>query len=337
MTSSSLPRIALFATGGTIVSSGADALQMTGYRIGDFTVDALLSAVPQLAQVARIEAREIARIDSMSMTSQVWKDLGAAIAEAAADPDIAGIVVTHGTDTMEETAWFTHLTAKTEKPIVFTGAMRPATALAADGPLNLLNAVRIAADPAARGRGVLIALNDVILSARDAMKTNPTNVAAFSGLVQGPLGLVAGDAIVWLGRPERPFGLGTPFSVEQFSRPRRLPRVDILYSHADDDGVLVRAAVAARAEVIVHAGTGNGSIHEECEKALAEAAADNVFIIRASRVPGGCVTPGLAEWQERGYIPAGTLSPQKCRILAMLVLVQFGWSPEKMKEAFATF
>ena len=332
-----LPKIHLIACGGTIVSSGDDALQMTGYRIKDFSVDALLAAVPQLGRYARIEAEEAARIDSMSMTSKVWKKLGAAIERAAADPDVTGIVVTHGTDTMEETAWFTHLTAKTDKPIVFTGAMRPATALSADGPLNLLNAVRIAADPRAKGRGVLLALNDVILSARDAMKTNPTNVMAFSGVNQGPIGLVAGDEIVWLGRPERPHGVDTPFTLKTFSRPRHLPRVDILYSHADDDGVLVRAAVAAGAEAIVHAGTGNGSIHAETEKALAEAAAGNVFVIRASRVPAGCVTPGLAEWQEKGYVPSGTLSPQKARILAILVLLTFGWSPEKMKEAFETY
>lgn len=324
-----LPKVRLLTCGGTIVSSGESASQMTGYRLKDFSVDALLAAVPGLADVARI--------DSMSMTSAVWKDLGRAIAEADADPDIDGIVVTHGTDTMEETAWFTHLTMKTSKPVVFTGAMRPSTALSADGPLNLYNAVRIAVDPEARGRGVLVALNDVIYGARAAIKVNPTNAAAFGGLAEGPLGIISGDAVVWLGRPEKPFGAGTPFKLETYSHPRRLPRVDILYSHADDDGILVRAAVEAGAEAIVHAGTGNGSIHAETEKALAEAAERGVFIIRASRVPGGCVTPGLAEWQERGYIPSGTLSPQKARILAMLALVTFGWNPEKMKEAFERF
>lgn len=332
-----LPKVRLLTCGGTIVSSGESASQMTGYRIKDFTVDALLAAVPGLAEVARIDVKEVARIDSMSMTSAVWKDLGRAIEEADADPDISGIVVTHGTDTMEETAWFTHLTMKTEKPAVFTGAMRPSTALSADGPLNLYNAVRIAVDPEAKGRGVLVALNDVVFGARSAMKVNPTNAAAFGGLAEGPAALVAGGSIVWFGRPAKPFGKETPFKLETYSHPRRLPRVDILYSHADDDGVLVRAAVDAGAEAIVHAGTGNGSIHAETEKALAEAAERGVFIIRASRVAGGSVTPGLAEWQERGYIPAGTLSPQKARILAMLALVTFGWNPEKMKEAFERF
>lgn len=334
-----LPRIVILATGGTIVSSGADSLTMTGYRIEGLNVESLLAAVPELSRFARIEARQIANIDSGSMTSQVWADLGRAAAEAAADPDVAGIVVTHGTDTMEETAWFMHLVMKTEKPIVFTGAMRPATAISADGPLNLLNAVRIAADPAARGRGAMIAVNDTILSARSAAKIHPTNAAAFGSAPEGPLGVIAGSSIVWLSRPARPFGPETPYSIELlkdlYARP--LPRVDIVYSHADDDGLLVRAVCAAGAEAIVHAGTGNGTIHCDTDEALAAAARSGVLIIRASRVAGGCVTPGLAEWQERGYIPAGTLSPQKARILAQLTIARFGRSQEALAEAFAEF
>ena len=331
-----LPKIVIFGTGGTIVSSGESSLQLTGYSIKGLNVETLLKAVPELTQFARIEARQVSNIDSSCMTMKVWLDLGRAIAEAAADPDVAGIVVTHGTDTMEETAWFTHLTAKTVKPIVFTGAMRPATALSAEGPLNLLNAVRIAADPKAAGRGVLVALNDVILSARDAMKVNPTNAAAFAPNVGGPLALIAGAEIVWLGRPERPFGINTPFSIEHMAE-FEIPRVDIVYSHADDDGVMVRAACAAGAKAIVHAGTGNGSIHCETDEALADAAADGVLIIRASRVNMGVVTTGLAKWQERGYVPAGTLTPQKARVLAQLVITEYGELQPKLAEAFATY
>ena len=242
----------------------------------------------------------------------------------------------HGTDTMEETAWFTHLTAKTQKPIVFTGAMRPATALSADGPLNLLNAVRIAADPKAAGRGVLVALNDVILSARDAMKISPTNAAAFGPNVHGPLGLIAGAEILWLGRPERAFGSETPFSIPKLAA-LEIPRVDIVYSHADDDGVMVRAACAAGARAIVHAGTGNGSIHCCTDEALADAADAGVLIIRASRVTTGAVTTGLAEWQERGYVPAGTLTPQKARVLAQLVVAEYGQVQSALAEAFSKY
>lgn len=299
-------------------------------------VETLLCAVPELQHFARIEAHQVANIDSSSMTFSIWLELGRAIEKAAADPDTAGIVVTHGTDTMEETAWFTHLTAKTQKPIVFTGAMRPATALSADGPLNLLNAVRIAADPKAAGRGVLVALNDVILSARDAMKISPTNAAAFGPNVQGPLGLIAGAEILWLGRPERAFGSETPFSIPKLAA-LEIPRVDIVYSHADDDGVMVRAACAAGARAIVHAGTGNGSIHCCTDEALADAADAGVLIIRASRVTTGAVTTGLAEWQERGYVPAGTLTPQKARVLAQLVVAEYGQVQSALAEAFSKY
>ena len=287
--SAKLPKIVILGTGGTIVSSGDDPLMLTGYRIKGLNVETLLCAVPELQYFARIEAHQIANIDSSSMTFSIWLELGRAIEKAAADPDTAGIVVTHGTDTMEETAWFTHLTAKTQKPIVFTGAMRPATALSADGPLNLLNAVRIAADPKAAGRGVLVALNDVILSARDAMKISPTNAAAFGPNVQGPLGLI------------------------------------------------VRAACAAGARAIVHAGTGNGSIHCCTDEALADAADAGVLIIRASRVTTGAVTTGLAEWQERGYVPAGTLTPQKARVLAQLVVAEYGQVQSALAEAFSKY
>lgn len=179
------------------------------------------------------------------------------------------------------------------------------------------------ADPKAAGRGVLVALNDVILSARDAMKISPTNAAAFGPNVQGPLGLIAGAEILWLGRPERAFGSETPFSIPKLAA-LEIPRVDIVYSHADDDGVMVRAACAAGARAIVHAGTGNGSIHCCTDEALADAADAGVLIIRASRVTTGAVTTGLAEWQERGYVPAGTLTPQKARVLAQLVVAEYG-------------
>lgn len=330
-----LAKIVLLTCGGTIVSSGDDALQMTGYRIRDFGADALLRAVPQLGSLARIELHEVARIDSMSMTSEVWCDLGRAVAAACADPEVAGVVVTHGTDTMEESAWFTELVAATDKPVVFTGAMRPATALSAEGPLNLLNAVRVALDPAARGRGVLVAVNDVVVAARAAVKCNTTNVAAFRGRDRGPAAIIAGDSIAWL---EPAAHHTTPaMDLAAFSAAvaqKRLPRVDILYAHADDDGVLVRAAVAAGARGIVVAGMGNGSLHERMDEALAEAAQQGVIVVRASRVEGGVVTNGLAEWQERNYIPAGTLSPQKARVVTQLALLEENASAQTVKAYF---
>ena len=207
-------KVVILATGGTIVSSGASATQMTGYSIQGLGVEDLLSAVPMLADVADVEAARISNIDSSSMTSEVWLKLANAVEEALRREDVSGVVITHGTDTMEETAFFLNLVVKSEKPVVLTGAMRPATALSAEGPLNLLNAVRIASDPKAAGRGVLIALNDVIVSARDATKTHPTNVATFRGADLGMLGMIAGTHIEWIARSEKPHGVATPFTLE---------------------------------------------------------------------------------------------------------------------------
>ncbi len=329
------PNVALFATGGTIVSSGESATQMTGYSIKDFRVDDLLKAVPALDEVANLDVTQVANIDSSSMTSRVWGDLARAIEAALSRDDTAGAVVTHGTDTLEETAYFLNLVLKTEKPVVLVGAMRPATALSADGPLNLLNAVRVACDPEARGRGVLVVLNDTVLAAREATKAHPTNVATF----RGP---DAGARIEWLSRSAKRHTTETPFAVSMLEGVERLPRVDIVYSHVDDDGLFVKAAVAAGARGIVHAGTGNGSIHSDTEPALFEAAREGVLVVRASRTGSGATVEGLDAWQRAGFIPSGTLNPQKARVLLQLALLAWGNLPaeerqKKTEEAFRIY
>ncbi len=317
-------RIAIFATGGTIVSSGDSATQMTGYSIKGLNVNDLIAAVPQLTDVADIEARQIANIDSSSMKASVWSDLAHAIEEEARRDEVDGIVVTHGTDTLEETAYFLNLLLSTDKPVVLTGAMRPATALSAEGPLNLLNAVRVAASPDACGKGVLIVLNDSIGTARDMTKTHPTNVATFRGPDLGAIGSISGDRIEFIGASAKDHTTKTPFTLEKLDlylkTHGKLPRVDIVYSHTDDDGVMVKAAVTAGAEGIVHAGTGNGSIHEETEPALFEAAKAGIVIVRASRVHGGAIVEGLERWQQAGFVPSGSLNPQKARVLLQLAL-----------------
>lgn len=328
------PRIALLATGGTIVSSGRTPNQMTGYGIENFRVSDLIAAVPGLEELADIEVEQVANIDSSSMTYRVWHSLAERIEALAAREDIAGIVVTHGTDTLEETAYFLTLVLNTTKPVVLTGAMRPATALSADGPLNLYNAVRVATAPHAANKGVLIVLNDTIVDAREGTKTNPTNVATFSARDRGVIGLIAGETIEFFRQPLRAHTLRTPFRVEDL--PDELPRVDIVVSHADDDGVLVRAAVAAGAKGIIHAGTGNGSVHENTEAALFEASKTGVIVVRASRVCGGMTVDGLARWQEAGWIPAGTLLPWKARVLLQLALTRTD-SPAAVREMFSLY
>lgn len=328
------PRIALLATGGTIVSSGKSPDQMTGYGIENFRVTNLVAAVPGIEKIAELEVEQVANIDSSSMTYGVWRALAERIEAYAAREDIDGIVVTHGTDTLEETAYFLTLVLNTAKPVVLTGAMRPATALSADGPLNLYNAVRVASTPAAHKKGVLIVLNDLILDAREGTKTNPTNVATFFSRDFGAIGMIAGPRIEFFRCPSRAHTIRTPFSVENL--PDELPRVDIVVSHADDDGVLVRAAVAAGACGIIHAGTGNGSVHGNTEEALMEASKAGVIVVRASRVGGGMTVEGLAHWQEAGWIPSGSLLPWKARVLLQLALTRTD-SPAAVKEMFSLY
>ena len=190
MSDRQLPKIVVLATGGTIVSSGASAVQVTGYSIDKVRVDDILATVPALSDIARIEAEQISNIDSGSMTSAVWLKLASRIEALASDPDVAGFVVTHGTDTMEETAFFLHLMLHTAKPVVFTGAMRPATAVSADGPFNLYNAVRAAAAPESAGKGVLIVFNDRIYSARFPPNATPPIRMPSAGATSGPWALL---------------------------------------------------------------------------------------------------------------------------------------------------
>ena len=329
---SALPHIAILSTGGTIVSSGASPTQMTGYSISSFTVDDLLASVPGLDAVACVSAHPVSNIDSMSMKSAIWVKLAKAIQGLAADEDIDGFVITHGTDTMDETAYFLHLVLKAEKPVVMTGAMRPSTALSADGPLNLLNAVRVAADPAARGQGVLVCLNDRILCGRDAVKTDPCNAQTFESRDWGLLGLIAGEHIRFLRAP-----LARHTMHSEFSIPEAFPRVDIITGHADDDGVLVEASLASGAEGIVYQGFGNGSIHAGAEDALTAAAKKGVAVVRSSRVWGGMVVEGLARWQEAGFIPAGTLPAQKARVLLQVALANGIRSTDELLRVFAEY
>ena len=174
-----LPQVAILATGGTIAGTAASATQTTGYKAGDLAIQTLIDAVPQIKDYATVTGEQIVKISSNNLTDQVLLTLARRCNELLADPKVSGIVITHGTDTLEETAFFLNLTVKSKKPVVVIGAMRPATAISADGPMNLLNAVKLAADPKAQDRGVLVALNDQISSGRDVTKSNTTNVATF--------------------------------------------------------------------------------------------------------------------------------------------------------------
>lgn len=330
-------KIVLLTTGGTIVSSGESSTQTTGYRLGNLTVNTLLDQLPDLKDKVELEQEAVCHVDSSSMTSEIWLKLARTVQAAVDRDDVDGVVITHGTDTMEETAFFLHLVLKTDKPVVMTGAMRPATALSADGTLNLYNAVQVALADESRGMGVLVVLNNMITSARFATKTNTTNVATFSGMTAGELGIVVDNAVMYFTRTVRPHTMTTPFSIADFANDESFPRVEILFSHADDDSRLVDAVTASGADGLVFAGLGNGCIPDKVLPGLIRAHEKGLALVRASRVFTGAVFNGLSEWEEAGLVSAWNLSAAKSRILLQLALKKGIRDTDALRELFRLY
>jgi L-asparaginase len=274
------PRLEIIATGGTIAGAQTSKAEY-GYKAGAFNVNDLINAVPQLRELADITGEQVVNIGSQDMNDAVWLKLAKRINAAPGSSDVDGIVVTHGTDTMEETVYFIDLVTPHDKPIVFTGSMRPATAIGADGPANLYNAAAVAASAGARGRGALVVLNDSIHRARDVTKTHTTNVETFRSLNRGPVGLANTGKIAWLDRrddadTERTAKLAaarapaatSSFKVDDLDA---LPRVDILYAYANMSTDLIDAAIKGGAKGIVIAGVGDGNMTQQAIDRLAEA------------------------------------------------------------------
>ena len=317
---SALPHIVILATGGTIAGAAPAATETKDYRAGVMNIDRLLRSVPGIGRLARITGEQVVNIDSSLMTGEIWLKLAKRVDRLLAGPDVDGIVITHGTDTLEETAFFLHLAVKSEKPVVLVGAMRPATAISADGPLNLLNAVALAASREAKGRGVLVTLNEKIYSGREVTKTNTTSVDTFSAREFGCLGYILDNQVFFFQKSLRRHTVNSEFDIQGRAA---LPRVDILYGHADEGRELADAAVNAGARGIVHAGMGNGGMSAAMKAALRDAAAKGVVIVRSSRTGSGLVTP-QGEYDRLGFLVAGSLNPQKARILLMLALTGTG-------------
>jgi L-asparaginase len=317
-----LPKIGLIITGGTIDSVGADRLDLAWYieagkRLGE---GELLARVPELADIAAVREIPFRRLPSHALVDADWLDLLRTIHAIVERDEADGIVITHGTNTLEETAYFLNLTLKTERPVVIVGSMRPASAISADGYLNLINAVRVAADPASRGRGCLVVLNDTIFNARDVTKTSTTRVQAFQSRDAGPLGFADTDGkVVYYHRPERKHTVDTEFDVGAL---KALPRVDIVVSHVGADGALIKAAADAGAKGIVSAATGAGRPTPLEDAAFDKAYAERkVLTCVSSRVGAGRVvrSPTLAK---RGFVAADNLQPWKARILLALALAK---------------
>jgi L-asparaginase len=314
-----LPHIVILATGGTIAGS-ADSKTSVGYTSGAVTVDALIGAVPTLKDIARISGEQIASIGSQDMSDSVWLKLANRINEILVADTVDGIVITHGTDTMEETAYFLQLTVRSAKPVVLTGSMRPSTALSADGPLNIFNAVAIAGDPAAAGRGVLVAANDDIHSARDITKSNTTSVQTFLSPQYGLIGTTLYGKQTFFRVPYRKHTTALEFSLKGVSS---MPRVDVIYANADMSADLIDAAVKLGAKGIVIAGVGDGNMTTPALDALARAAKAGVVCVRSSRVPTGRTWRNSEVNDDKlGFIAAGELNPAKARVLLMLALMK---------------
>ncbi|EAH9285463.1 type II asparaginase, partial [Campylobacter upsaliensis] len=278
------PKVAILATGGTIAGSIDSAVATTGYTAGVVGVDVLIKAVPEIQNLAKIEGQQIANIDSSNMRDEIWLKLAQEINKLFAS-GVDGVVITHGTDTMEETAYFLNLTIKSDKPVVLVGAMRPSTAISADGPKNLYNAVALAADKNAKG--VMVAMNDKIQSARAVVKTHTLNVDAFSSPDFGDMGYIVDGKVYFYNNVAKAHTKKTPFDVKNL---KELPKVDILYSYSNDgSGVAAKALFENGTKGIVVAGSGAGSIHEAQKEVLKELLTKGLKVAVSSRVVAGRV------------------------------------------------
>jgi L-asparaginase len=315
-----LPHVMILATGGTIAGTGATATTTVGYTAATIGVEALIAAVPELAKVARVSGEQVFQIASENMTPDNWLRLGRRVNELLARDDVAGVVITHGTDTLEETAYFLDLVVKSAKPIVLVGAMRPATAISADGPMNLYNAVALAASREAVGRGVLVCMNDRIDAARDVTKTNTVALDTFRSPELGVLGMMEGGRPAFYRTADRAHTTATEFDIKDL---RELPKVGIALAYAGSGRIAIDAMVAAGVKGIVNAGVGDGSLSVEARAALVEARAKGIVVVRASRIPGGAVARnGEADDEALDFVVADNLSPQKARILLALALTR---------------
>ena len=312
------PNVVILATGGTIAGAAASGTQL-GYKSGAVTIDAMIAAVPGIGDLATIKGEQISNVGSQDMSFAILLTLAKRINELAKG-NVDGFVITHGTDTMEESAFFLNLTVKTDKPVVMVGSMRPSTAVSADGPLNLYNAVAVAADPQAKGRGVLVVMNDWIHAAHSLTKTSTTSVQTFLSPVRGLVGVASYGKNDWYSKPEWKHTTQTEFDISQVTA---LPRVDVIFVGVDMSPELINASASGGAKGIVLAGVGNGNMPKSSVTAAASAAKKGVVVVRSSRVATGLVGRNVElNDDELGFIASDELNPQKARVLLSLALLK---------------
>ncbi|CAK7192553.1 putative L-asparaginase [Commensalibacter sp. Nvir] len=321
--------VLVLTTGGTI--AGKENKQGLDYRAGQTSGEDLVASVPALKKEANLTVKAVAQIGSQDMNDKVIVDLAKEIKKAESDPKVSGIVITHGTDTMEETAFFLNQVLPHRKPIVLVGSMRPADAVSADGAGNLLDAVRVAANPEARNRPVMIVMNNDIISAQFAQKTNSTSVQTFKAPLSGPIGTISNNHVYFFSPP--PMETKAAFAI-----PSKIPfpRVDIIYSHIQMDSGLIEDSVKRGARGIILAGVGNGNTSAEAISALEKASKKGVIVVRSTRVGNGFVNRNVEVNDDTyNFVVSEYLNPQKSRILLQILLANAVNTTQEIQKQFS--
>ena len=314
-----LPNVVILATGGTIAGAGASAVNSATYAAAKVGVDKLIAGLPELSKVANVRGEQVFQVASESLTNDNLLTLAKRVSALSKQSDVDGIVITHGTDTLEETAYFLTLTVHTNKPIVVVGSMRPGTALSADGALNLYDAVNVAGSKDAVGKGVLVTMNDNIDSGRDVSKNVNIKTSAFSSQ-WGPLGMIVEGKNYWFRAPVKRHTMNSEFDIDSINA---LPPVEIAMGYEGVSSVAIDAIAKSGAKALIHGGTGNGSVADRIVPNLQKARTDGVIVIRSSRVPDGFVIRNAEQPDDKyDWVVAHDLRPQKARILAMVALTK---------------
>ena len=328
-----LPRVIILATGGTIAGAGASA-DRAGYTAGKIPIDDLIGTIPSVKKIASITGEQVASVGSQDMTVEIWKKLAVRINEIYAKNEADAIVVTHGTDTQEETAYFLDLVVPSNRPVVLTGSMRAATAISADGPKNLYDAITVAINPKTKGRGVLVSFNEGIYDAREVMKMSTTKTNAFGSPNTGPVGQAYDGRVEYYSSSDREVNPKKPIVLTVDTK---LPRVDIVYMYADAPSDQIDLLISKKVDGIVIAGVGNGNFNKAFMDAVKKAVAAGIIVCRASRTPSGrVVLHDEINDDQLGTIVSDDLTPQKARILLMLALTKTK-DKKQLQEAFFTY
>jgi L-asparaginase len=327
------PRVTVLATGGTIAGAGTQSTS-SAYQAAQLPIDNLLNAVPEIHNIATLKGEQISQVGSQDMSIDIWLKLAKRIQELFDQNLTDAVVITHGTDTQEETAYFLNLVLKTAKPVILVGAMRSSTAISADGPRNLFNAVTVAVDTASMGKGVLVVMNDKIISARDVTKTHTTAVETFKGGGFGPVGCVEDGQVFFNYDITKKHTSATAFDIRKINA---LPKVEIVYGYADASPIAIQALMKNKVAGIIMAGVGNGNFNKALGEQIKLATKAGIAVVRASRVGSGRVSLNVeVNDTEFGTLVSEDLNPQKARILLMLGLSQ-NMSREDLQKLFFTY